>query len=142
MSVQDPTALHHPENLQQTEDIPSNIIVGVLVASGVVTVICVFIAWVFLIYCFDEVRPNMSAQDYPERNLGVTAQIPDLAIEQENFALPTQPGESVRHDQSQALHGFGKSTVEVGATVDANAVHIPISEAKKLFIEQQAKGAK
>jgi hypothetical protein len=142
MSVQDPTTLHHHDNLQQAEDIPSGIIVWVLVASTVVSVICIFIAWVFLVYCFGEVRPNMSLQDYPERNLGVTASIPDLAIEQEYFSLPVQPGESIRTEQTQALQGFGKSSVDTGATVDANAVHIPISEAKKLFIQQQAKGAK
>jgi hypothetical protein len=142
MSVQDPTSVYHPENLQQTEDIPANAVVGVLVISGVVSIICTFIAWVFLIYCFDEVRPNMNVQDYPERNLGMTASIPDLAIEQEYFSLPVQPGESIRADQTQSLNGFGKSTVEVGSTVDVNTMHIPINEAKKLYIQQQEKGSK
>jgi len=142
MSVQDPVSTYHPDNLQQTEDIPHNAVVGVLVASGVVTIICIFIAWVFLIYCFGEVRPNMSVQDYPERNYGPTAGIEDFPIEQEYFALPKQPGQTKRDEQTNALHGFGKTTVDTDAPVGADAVHIPISEAKKLFIEQQQKGEK
>jgi hypothetical protein len=142
MSTQDPTSIYHPENLQQTEDIPSGAVVWVLVASGVVSLICTAIAWAFLSYCFNEIRPNMKVEDFPERHLGMTASIPDLAIEQEYFSLPIQPGESIRTEQTQALHGFGKSTVEVGSTVDVNAVHIPIQEAKKLYIQQQEKSAK
>jgi hypothetical protein len=142
MSVQDPVSTYHPDNLQQTEDIPDNAVIGVLVVSGVVTVVCIFIAWVFLIYCYGEVRPNRSIYDYPERFYGPVAGIEDLPIEQEYFSLPVQPGEEVRKEQVKALHGFGKSTADTGAPAAADTVHIPISEAKKLFIQQQGKAEK
>jgi magnesium-transporting ATPase (P-type) len=126
MSVQDPTTMHHPDNLQQEEGIPSGIVVWVIVISSVVSVIGGFIAWVLLIFFFGEVRPNQSVYDYPERNLGNIAGIKDLAIEQEFFELPVQPGEKLVHEQKEALQAYGP-----------NKVQISIKEAKKRFLEKE-----
>lgn len=130
MSVQDPAALHHSDNLQQEEGIPSGIVVWVLVISIAVSIVGGFIAWVLLMFFFSEQRPNMSASDFPERNLANIGSIKDLAIEQENFALPVQPGEKLIAEQKEALEGHGP-----------NRVQLSIEEAKKRLIEKE-KGAK
>lgn len=131
MSVQDPTTLHNPDTLQQPEGINTSAVVGIVVVSTIVSIVGGFIAWFLLLFFYGEVRPNMDVSNYPERTIGRPGQVKDLAIEQVFFEEPVQPGEEDRSIQIEKLDSVGKSAV------DANAAHIPIEDAMKLYTKQQ-----